>query len=153
MITVTSDHRHAAIILILTELYNVDYTEKNSTTGGWLFNEYENYNGLNESQKNDLFRYVAQQLQELKLIEYKSISPHTGQIIEPRLTGQGELILAKLFKDESLNKFFQINPIEKSLTKKIILEKIKEEGIGVVVKVMSEGLKDGYTGLISMLPS
>lgn len=50
-IQVNSDHKHAAIILILTELYTVDYTEKNSTTGGWLFNEYENYNGLNESQK------------------------------------------------------------------------------------------------------
>jgi hypothetical protein len=150
MIIVTSNHRHAAIILILTELYTKDYTKKHSNTGGWLFDDYANYDGLNENQKEDLFGYAAKQLKDLALIDFGAICKHTGQITNPRLTGQGELILARLFENESLNNFFQLNPIDSTDTKKIIIEKIQEVGIDVVVKVLYEGLKEGYTGLLKM---
>lgn len=153
LIQINNNHRHAAIILILTELYTKDYTEKYKTTGGWLFDDYVNYDELSEEQKENLFGYVAKQLKDLNLIDYGSMCKHTGQITNPRLTGQGELILAKLFNNESLSNFFALNPIESTKTKEMIIEKIQEVGIDLVVKVIYEGLKDSYTGLLDLLKS
>lgn len=154
-IEINSDHRHAAIILILTELYTKDYTDHldycNPSLGCWFFNDYSNYDELTENQKEILFGRAAKQLKDLNLIDYSDMCKHSCEIKYPRLTGQGELIMANLFKNESLNNFFQKNPIENGITKKIILEKIKEEGIEVLVKILSNGLKKCYSELINII--
>lgn len=152
-IKINSDHRHAAIILILTELYIEDYTGPLASLGGWFFDDYTNYDGLEENQKEKLFELATKQLKDLNLIDYSSMCNHTGEIRKPRLTGQGELILANLFGDESLDKFLKKDQKEKNTAKEIINQKIKEEGIEVFVKIVAEGLKSGYTGLISILQS
>lgn len=143
---INRNHEHAAIIIILKELYlNIDLSELSPN----LFERYLNFEGLKEYDLIVLLNDVVDQLLDLDLISTGN-NPirQAARYSSPRLTGQGKILLDKVFENSSLQKFlYDDMSVQKNMSG-LICDKVVDEGPAIFVDVMFAGLKKVYSEIL-----
>lgn len=142
---------HVAMIIILTKIYNnefIDFKDKKNMSYK-ILKQFQNFEDLDEYNMKTMFYSVVKQLKDLNFIKYDDYSKIDCSFSNANITGQGGIILDKVFFNESLSKFLT-NENKKTLSD-IIINEISNNSISLVVdifvKTLSETCKNIYDNL------
>lgn len=130
----TRNHAHAAMIIVLTELY---FDFRIPVLGPKMLQKYANFDELSYDDRIDLLNHVVNQLKDLKMLSTGNKPViQVAQYANPQLSSNIISILDKIYKHDSFEKFLEINTNTSKDIKSVINKKIKDDGIDIFVSSM-----------------
>lgn len=145
----TRNHEQAAIIIILTELYlNIAIPVLSPK----VLKQYSNFDGLTDDDLIYLLNDVVSQLKDLDMLSTgdKPVK-QAAMYAHPRLKAQIKLLMDKMYENESLEKFLNMDNVKRNDIKSTIINKIQEDGIDIFVEIMFSAVKNIFPEILPSL--